>query len=184
LAFDVPTLQLIAYSALTCASVFVASVSAIMGYHQNFGWKPFILLKSHGYGGPFDRGKDPPGVRKLTLEFEVWNRRKYPIVLLGAQIDFEKLDFVHTDFGSIPPDELWQHTGGRAFENYYSDRIEPNSYYVCKLGFAYKGQGIELDDCVRIKITYFDPNRNRYRTAKARQGIGRRARQAIGKRWT
>lgn len=170
MAFDIPTLQLIAYSALTCASVFVASVSAIMGYHQNFGWKPIILVKSHGYGGPLDGGKDLPGARKGTLEFEVWNRRKYPIVLVAAQIVFEKHDFV---FAAIhADDELWQHAGGRAFKNHYSDRIEPNSYYVCKLGFAYKDQGSEFDDRVRIKITYFDPNRNRYITAKARQPIG------------
>jgi hypothetical protein len=144
-----------------------------LGYHQNFGWKPIILLLSHGYGGALDRAEDVPEVRMATLEFEVWNRRKYPIMLVGAQIDFEKLDFVFTDFGTINLNEAWQHAGGKTFENYYDNRIEPNSYYACKFGAAYKDQGTEVDDRVRIKITYFDPNRNRYLTAKARQPFGR-----------
>jgi hypothetical protein len=95
LAFDVPTLQLIAYSALTCASVIVASVSGLLAFRQSIGWKPIVFPTSHGFGRLND--DEPDGLSKATLEFEVWNRRKYPIIVIGAQVDFETLDFVFTE---------------------------------------------------------------------------------------
>ena len=165
LAFDVPTLQLIAYSALTFASITVASVSAVFGYHQNFGWKPIILPTGHGIGRLKDH--DEAGPLKATLEFEVWNRRKYPIVLNGAQVDFESLNFVTNEFGTLSDEEMWN-WGGRTFWNPYSERIEPGSHYTCKLGAACQKQHTEeIHDRVRIQVDYWDPNWNRYLSIKA-----------------
>jgi hypothetical protein len=65
---EAPILQLVAYTCLTGASVVVATVSALFGYRQNFGWSPIVLVTSHGLGAG---GKDtsrfdaPAGLRVL-----------------------------------------------------------------------------------------------------------------------
>lgn len=88
MTFDVPTLQLISYTALTCASVTVAAVSCYTAYRQHRGWKPIILMTHHG------RSKTLSAQRYgLLVVFEVWNRRKYPIVLNEISIAFQRFTF-------------------------------------------------------------------------------------------
>jgi hypothetical protein len=167
LAFDVPTLQLIAYSALTCASVIVALVSAMFGYRQNFGWKPIILPTSYGFGRL--KVDEPDGLAKVTFEFEVWNRRKYPIVIQAAHVTFETLESVFTEFGTIPQEEMWD-TDGTTFSGHsYSLVLDPNAHPKFPLGFACVDRPWhEIRDTVRIRVAYYDPIKNRYLTAKAK----------------
>src|ERR1700741_2491930 len=73
---DSPTMQWIASTALTLASVTVAVVAATFNYRQNRGWKPAILVLSQGFD------------IVAWIDFEVWNRRKYPIVVHGVVIKF------------------------------------------------------------------------------------------------
>lgn len=70
--YDTPTLQLVAYVGLTVSSIIVACSSLFMAYRQNFGWKPIVFASSYGGGG----GKHGYTV---TIEFELWNRKKHPI---------------------------------------------------------------------------------------------------------
>ncbi len=111
MGFDIPTLQLIAYSALTCASVIVASVSLIFGYHQNFGWKPILFPTSIEIGHVGDNKY------RLNIEFKVWNRRKYPIVVLTQDVDFEKLSYIGTTYFPDTVNELatWRWSGTLKF---------------------------------------------------------------------
>jgi hypothetical protein len=64
-------LQWIAPTAPAVASVIVAVVALAFNYRQNRGWKPVILVLQCGFDQPF-----------ASIEFEVWNRRKYPVVIL------------------------------------------------------------------------------------------------------
>jgi hypothetical protein len=66
-AFDIPILQLVAYSSLTCASVLVASVSAMFGYRQNFGWKPILFHTGLGYDPTLANSKK----LYVDIDFEV-----------------------------------------------------------------------------------------------------------------
>jgi hypothetical protein len=74
---DAAAMQWIASTALTLAGVAIASVAATFGYRQNYGWKPVVLVTSHGFGGI---GRNTESF-DATCQFEFWNRRKYPVVI-------------------------------------------------------------------------------------------------------
>jgi hypothetical protein len=147
--------------------VIVASVSVVLGYRQNFGWKPIILPTSHGFGTL--KEDEPDGLAKATFEFEVWNRRKYPIIVQDAHVNFETLNSVFTESGTIPQEEMWD-GDGRTFSGHdYSLVLDPNAHPKFPLGFACENRRWdEIHDTVRIRVRYYDPIKNRYRTAKAK----------------
>jgi hypothetical protein len=159
--FDVPTLQLIAYSAFTFASITVACVSLFLAYRQNFGWKPIILWTRRRL-----TIKDLP--YELSLGFEVWNRRKYPIVIVGQCVGFQKLTFVRT--GKPPAKELgtdWD-LDERLFENHHSVLLDPNSHHQFSLTTGFETSEPEkAEDVARIVIFYFDPIKNRFLTIRS-----------------
>jgi hypothetical protein len=167
--FDVPTLQLIAYLALTGASVTVACVSLFLAYRQNFGWKPIVLSTWHQQSlvEPYE----------LSLEFEVWNRRKYPIVINSQSVDFQKLTFVRT--GKPPTTELgtdWD-WDKRHFQNYHSVMLDPNSHHQILLTSGVETSDPEkVEDIAKISVNYFDPIKNRSLTIKTRQVMFKRRR--------
>jgi hypothetical protein len=165
LAFDVPTLQLIAYSALTCASIIVASVSLFLGFRQNFGWKPIVLYTSYGYG-PHDVEE-----YEVSVEFEVWNRRRYPIVLLMQEVHFRKLTFVQLRKPERSEEEFTTEWGltERKFNLLKKVLLEPNSHHGFELRAA-----CDLDtpqrireESTSIRVYYFDPIKNRELIAKS-----------------
>src|SRR5262249_22871031 len=73
-----PTMQWVASTALTLASITVATVAAIFSYRQNYGWKPILLVLTHSFFGH----------DVAWVDFEFWNRRKYPLVVHGVEIKF------------------------------------------------------------------------------------------------
>jgi hypothetical protein len=77
------TLQLVAYVSLMLSSVVVALTSLFIAYRQNFGWKPIVFLSSFGGGG----GRYGYTV---TIEFEFWNRKKYPVTVRRVSVKYEK----------------------------------------------------------------------------------------------
>jgi predicted alpha/beta-fold hydrolase len=83
---EVPTLQLFAYASLTFAGVCIAAAALMFSYRQNYGWRPTLLVTNHGLEGI---GGDSEYI--ATLHFEFWNRRKYPVVIRHAEVDFGAL---------------------------------------------------------------------------------------------
>src|SRR5471032_139503 len=52
-----------------------------LNYRNNFGQKPLLLLKTHG-------GTAGHQWAEMHCTFEVWNRRKYPVVVREMQVTF------------------------------------------------------------------------------------------------
>jgi hypothetical protein len=150
---DTPTLQLIAYSSLTLASVVVSVTSLVIGFRQNFGWKPILL-----YTG---RDEMPYVKEILTLHtrFEVWNRRKYPINVRSAKITFAEGCLVY---------------GHREY-NYEGEWRVHDEFIVCDKNARLEANShMEMESCaplktslhpknpdvLKIELTYFDPIKN------------------------
>jgi hypothetical protein len=154
-AFDVPALQLIAYSSLTGASIIVASVSVFLAFRQNFGWRPIVMPTSYGGGGSNS---------EIEIEFEVWNRRKYPIMVLAQELTFKTLTFVKEN-RALTDEELgteWTRNG-RTFQLSKKILLDPNSHHRFSLAAEYKTDKPERvwDEIASIKVYIFDPNKNR-----------------------
>jgi hypothetical protein len=163
-SFDVPTLQLIAYSALTCASVIVAAVSLILGYRQNFGWPPIVLVTSHIQMGSHH---PPDEVYEFTLEFEVWNRRKYPVSVFVQDLTFRNVNFVRSEV-RMPSDYAHTWDGGpEFFSNWKGVLLEPNGHAQFEFVHMARDAGRKKSASeVEVSVAYFDPIKNKYLKAK------------------
>jgi hypothetical protein len=151
-AFDLSAMQWIASTALTLARVTIALVAALFAYRQNYGWKPAILVLSKGFG------PDANGVHIAYVDFEVWNRRKYPIVIHGVEIKF----------GSLKLDHRWEkHEWTKSdwwiFHNKLCHRpnmrLDLASHHLFQPRIPFKQQKVE-DETIKIDVYYFDPIAN------------------------
>jgi hypothetical protein len=109
---DTNSKQIGALGAITfgLSSAIVAWLAYRLNRQNNLGLKPIVLLKSLGIFNEDDR-------RYLTCAFEVWNRRKYPLVVRHMTVVFpgmkvehgahvhprkgEKTDWLSTDTGML-----------------------------------------------------------------------------------
>ena len=74
--------QTIATAILGIGAISVAIVSAVIAYRNNFGWEPAIARTR------VVTGSGPEGRRHIGIEFQIWNRRKYPIIVYTADVAF------------------------------------------------------------------------------------------------
>lgn len=143
---EVSVLQLIAYVALTLASVTVTTVSAIFSYRQNFGWSPLLL--SAGYGMSGGRG----GPTDAVVYFEVWNRRKYPIVVRNIIVEFENIEIVRGE----PEQDDW-HNSGDALIQRQNLRLEPAAHHRYEVKQRLKPQSLDaIRGVFEVSLQYTD----------------------------
>lgn len=67
------------------SSVVVAWVALRLNYRNNFGWNPALVVTERGVGA-YGEAKDRFINVIAYANFEVWNRRKYPIVIRAVKI--------------------------------------------------------------------------------------------------
>lgn len=189
LTVDVPTLQLLAYVSLTAVNLAVAGSALFLSYRQNLGWKPIAFVLSSGWKA----GPDDPGVYRGTLQVEIWNRRKYPIVVRGADVTVSGLDILEP---RILRDERQEWSRYRKTLIHRSDVVlEPNSRHHIEVEFRFKERTLDdLDEVVNWTVRYFDPRRNKYSLFRShlrfapnqdvRPGaVRRRLKRRIGQWW-
>jgi hypothetical protein len=156
--FDLSAMQWVASTALTLASVTIAFVAATFGYRQNYGWKPVILVLSHGFsGGPSEKDD-----YIAHINFEFWNRRKYPVV-----VHFVEIKFGNLILGTIPEQSAsgepasWYIFHSKLIQREHI-RLDPASHHIFYAKTPFKKQTLDdLNETVRIDVYYFDPIANR-----------------------
>jgi hypothetical protein len=67
------------------SSALVAWVALTVSYRNNFGWKPLILTKELGLEWDEESREE---VSWLVCSFEIWNRRKYAVVVREMEVKF------------------------------------------------------------------------------------------------
>ena len=120
-------IQILAYISLTVASLVVAGVSLYLTYRQSVGWSPILLLPRYGLN--FNRDLEP-GEWIVYFDIEIWNRRKYPLIIRNGHISFESTN-VHLE--PAPPKNghlSWQirNTNVLQLRKQQGFTIEPGSY--------------------------------------------------------
>jgi hypothetical protein len=152
-ATAVPIFQLIAYVMLTLASITVAALSAFLAYRNNFGWKPLAIVTSHGL-----TGTGGSNTWDATLQFEIWNRRKYPISIRQIRVALKNLPFRGDPYETTDPKEQWFRSG----DTYYTkspSTLAPAAQEIHSLVIPIV-KGTSLDNLVAtalITVEYFDP---------------------------
>jgi hypothetical protein len=153
-----PIVQLIAYVTLTLASIIVGVVSALFAYRNNFGWKPLALVVGHSL-----EGMGGSTIWDAPLKFEIWNRRKYPIVVRSIVVEFSNLPLRPETFHTSPTDAWFRQ--GKSFHSRGTTTLSPSTQREFTV-VAPIAEGTTLDDVAalaRIKIYYFDPLYNKSR---------------------
>jgi hypothetical protein len=162
MSFDVSFFQIVASLALTFASVTVAVVSTYLTLRHNRGWKPIILVIAQARAAP---GQDLPS-DQIWLVFEVWNRKKYPIVIDRVTVAFSRLDLIEPrrlEEVEIEKGEIQWVLEDKEFESYLQVSLDQNAKHTFHLAARYKPDGKGDNDKARISVCYFDPIRNKYR---------------------
>ena len=99
-------------------SLVLSLIAINFSYRNSFGWKPLILLISY-------RKASQLGKHVLRCRFEIWNRRRHPVVLKEIQVSFGKTRLESED-GFMP--DNWSPTArgnlGLRFPN--GATLEPN----------------------------------------------------------
>lgn len=151
--------QLVAYSMLTLSSILVASVSLMFGYRQNFGWKPIALVTSHGFsGGKVD------GYYGATLDIEIWNRRRYPVVVRHIEVKSQVIEFERSLQGWTYPDN-WLVNRKNQIISRTEISLDPSGKASLSFELPFKKRTLDdLVDLFTIRINYFDPRLAKLKT--------------------
>ena len=148
---DVATAQLISSAALTAMSLTVGIVAAIFTYRNNFGWKPIGLVTGIGLSGIGGNTKN----FNAHVKFEIWNRRKYPIVVRYINAEFECLDLDRSD--KADPNAKW-HMYRNSMILHEEQTIAPQSHEKHEVLAPFTTSSLDaLRAPVKITILYFDP---------------------------
>jgi hypothetical protein len=153
--------QFVAYVMLTLASVTVAVVSLAFAYRQNFGWSPIALSTGHGLA---NRAPDTEHY-DAVINFEIWNRRKYPVVVRSVVVKFSVVDIqCHVRGWKYP--EQW-HVQGRDVMHRGEIVLEPSGHHKFEARAPFKRRPLDdLADPVVVELAIYDPRRNRIETLR------------------
>jgi hypothetical protein len=153
LPHDTQTLQLTAYVALTLSSIIVATTSLFIAYRQNFGWKPIIFPSSCGGGGAGKHGYT------VSIDFEVWNRKKYPIAIRRVSVEYEK-QVMHR-YNEAALSQGWHIEGEHMLVFDQHETLDPGKSRQYALEAPIEKAPIDLHENVTVTLFYFDPIKNR-----------------------
>jgi hypothetical protein len=145
---DTQSLQLMAYVALTLSSIIVASTSLFIAYRQNFGWRPIVFASSYGGGG----GKYG---YTASIDFEFWNRKKYPVAIRFVSVTYEKQAMDRNVQGVLSND--WTIDNEHRVVSHKHETIDPSRTRIYELVVPVHKSPIDLEEDVKIELFYFDP---------------------------
>jgi len=153
---DTAVLQLVAYTALTLASVSIAGAAVAFAYRHNFGWKPLVLITDYSVA-PHE---DASGFDVRTVQFEFWNRQKYPVVVRSLWVSFEGVELIEDVRGYHYPEE-WTVAKHKISRYRMAVPLEPNQHRVFTVRAPAKKHDPWERDRVTVEGRYFDPRKNR-----------------------
>jgi len=149
ITLDLPTMQWVSTTALTLASLTVSIVAAIIGYRNSRGWEPVLLLSVDGLASGI------PGA-SISVKFEIWNRRKYPIVIRFIEISLREHQLLNDERKQLQDWENWWIFHNKVCHQ-ASTTVEPGKHESFRRGVLFKPpQKFEGLTAV-VACWYFDP---------------------------
>jgi hypothetical protein len=134
------------------STVFVAILAALIAHRQNSGLKPFVLMRSYGIGY-----STVSKANQQSVEFEVWNRRKYPVTFVAAQVSYKHVKFFVDEVWNYNP-VIWQPARDNELSIEASDDevpVPPGDKKVLEVSWPIVGQ--TSSEKPRIRVWVFDP---------------------------
>jgi hypothetical protein len=148
--------QLAASVSLTLASMIVSVVAVVFTYRNNFGWPPIVLITSIGLSNiPAEHGK-----YKAHVSLEIWNRRKYPIVIRNLSVGFRQIELIE-DADDRHSRSAWR-LHRNAMVKYDEHTLAPQSQEKQEVTGLFEASSLDTVNApLDISIVFFDPRANR-----------------------
>jgi hypothetical protein len=135
------------------SSAFIAVMAYRLSRANVIGLPPLIVVYSHGQAATADGAS-------ATAEFEVINRRKYPIMLASMTLHFRHNTLKFDDDDYSPPINMWKAKDERTAEFHAEGEkekpIEPGKSVSFEVKLPIGDGSIEEP---RIVVRYLDPHR-------------------------
>lgn len=131
---------------------------------NNFGWSPMVIALS--WGG----GSDRDGLF-INIAFEVWNRRKYPIVIRSIELNYEGITLVPTE-NYVPGEWYVPRWRTSCIRRERAERIEPNSHVEISVRQTIEDVSsldATISETPTISVRYFDPRLGRIARLAAKE---------------
>jgi hypothetical protein len=155
---DVVVVQVAAYITLTAASLVVATVSLFLAYWQHVGWAPLLLMVRNGLRTAKEESADH---YTAQVQFEIWNRRRYPLIIRRIDVMFTALKFGERLKG-YPYDSAWNIRGNGGYWR-QEIALAPNSHAKLKFKAPFPKRTLDdLKDLVTVTVLYYDPRTNKH----------------------
>jgi hypothetical protein len=168
---------------LSLAGFFVGVVALIVSYRNNFGWRPVVWVHKRWDGSD-------GGDRWAGAMFEIWNRRKYSIVLRAVEVDFGSTVVLDVAMRKMADTEKWVRGPNANLLGRHDDIVRANEQLKFDEVVAlvdYLPGDVDVRAEVEVTVTYFDPKQNRmlevkgttdksskaWRKWRERRGIGK-----------
>lgn len=152
------------------ATLVIASVGAKIAIGNSVGFKPRVLVRFPGVSNT-----DIPAITNLHCTFDVWNRRKYPIIVQWAEVRFGDAKLIRHPV--VFPGTWFAHSNEVAA--LIEERvIEPGKYERFEAKVEQSGRDtriFEKNTFLGVKVGMIDPYRGRLITARGILGRSKRA---------
>ncbi len=154
-------LQLVSSASLTLMGLTVSIVAATFTYRNNFGWRPLALVTSIGLSS----GDGERGTYNALVDVEVWNRRKYPLIVRGVSVKIEGLDLVEE---RKPGKREWYlYRNKLMLDEEYT--IAPQTHEKHQASAPFNTTSLDALRCpILVEVMIFDPRMNKTETVTAR----------------
>jgi hypothetical protein len=155
--------QLVSSASLTLMGLTVSIVAATFTYRNNFGWRPIVLVTSIGLSS----GDSELGTYNALVDVEVWNRRKYPLIIRGVSVKIDGLDLID------------ERTPGKRDWHLYRNTLVLNEEYTIapqtrekhRASAPFERRSLDEIKCpIIVEVLIFDPRMNKTETFIA-QGL-------------
>lgn len=160
---SVAVMNFIASTALTFAGIVVGVVTIMIGHWASNGWRPVVLVRGGIVVEPEAGGFFITGV-----QFEVWNRRKYPMALRKLKVAYDKFQMHQVTVLPEADEEQhkWMLLGEKTCAlKWCDDVIEPGGHASFVAGFTVTAD-MDYDAALKeravVTALLYDPHRNRH----------------------
>lgn len=165
---NVAVAQFIAYTCLTLTTALVAALSLRFTYRQHYGWKPFLLLVTRGMKGLPTNPNETSDVDGMPLgfyawlQFDLWNRHNYPIVVEYVAVRFTQDILDRSNDNKIEKDAVWFLAGEEGYRHVQRFVLDAGKHHSFDLSAKMKVQNLDtIDGDVIVSVTYFDPRKRK-----------------------
>jgi hypothetical protein len=143
-------------AALTAMSTIVAAVALIFSFRQNVGWKPILLVKGNEISNPGDYRY------RFTMKVavEVWNRRRYPVILRSFEATVSGVELVNQNPMDNRDEPRFVRSNRVACP--MQTIVSPSEQESWDIACDFQDQFMDsITPEFVIQVHYFDPYRNR-----------------------